>query len=106
MAYNGFNIDFLSNSLDKIINYAKWAWELERSETGIINSIFTIILFCIIIGTFIKFNEEIYIFILILSAIAFFGFSLRAVSSTEREAVKIKLYYDLKNKYPPNDRIK
>ena len=106
MAYNGFNIDFLSNSLDKIINYAKWAWKLERSETGITNSIFAIILFCIIIVTCIKFNEEIYIFILILSFIAFLGFSLRDVSSTEREAVKIKLYYDLKNKYPPNDRIK
>ena len=106
MVYNGFNIDFFSNSLDKIINYAKWAWKLEKSETGITNSIFAIIIFCIILGTYIKFKEEIYIFILILSAIAFFGFSLRDVSTTEREERKIKLYYEFKNKYPSKDRIK
>lgn len=83
---------------DKIIDFVKWMWKLERSETGITNSIFATLLFFIVIGMCIAFDEEIYILILILVFIAFLCWSITAVSNTEREERKLRLYNELKRK--------
>jgi len=85
--------------LDKIIGFAKWMWNLERSETGIINTIFAVILFAVVIISCVYFKEEIFTFLLIIIIIILLGYSLITVSKTEQAMEKLKRLTNLEKKY-------
>lgn len=98
----------LEEVLDIILKHAKWFWETETSEAGRINCFFAVILLVAIlvaiIGVFIGFDEELFKFLslilLIPSYLGFLCYSLKRVTSTEQESMKIRGYHELKAKYP------
>lgn len=90
--------DFLK-PFENIINFAKWVWELERTETGIINSIFMIILAFVVILTCIFIQEDLYRFILILFIIILLGMSVIAVMKIEHDVNKMQAYAEFMKKY-------
>lgn len=85
--------------LDKIIDFAKWMWNLEKSETGIINTIFAVIFFAVIIISCFYFKNEGYFLLLLILFIFLMGYSLITVSKTEQEMEKMKYLRSLEEKY-------
>jgi hypothetical protein len=84
--------------IDKIIDFVKWMWDQEGSESGRINAIFAILLLLATIVVSFRMNEEVYLFFLLMIFSAFLGSCLIVVSNTECEKRKLRLYYELKRK--------
>ena len=104
----------LEKVLDIILKHAKLIWETETSEAGRINCFFAVILlvaFLVAIrGVFIGFDEELFKFLslilLIPSYLGFLCYSLKRVTSTEQESMKIRGYHELKAKYLNGESVK
>ena len=92
------NPNILLKFVDKIIDFAKWMWKLERSETGISNTIFMVIFFIAWSFCVFRLDKEEYVLISFLLFPILLGVSLILISKVEREERKFKFYSELYKK--------